>query len=66
MKYTVSTKPNKMPFLPHVENGLLTLIGATTENPSFQVIAPLLSRCRVLILKPLSPDQILKLSWSVL
>ncbi|MDT8335752.1 MAG: replication-associated recombination protein A [Desulfurivibrionaceae bacterium] len=41
-------------FLPHVENGLLTLIGATTENPSFQVIAPLLSRCRVLVLEPLS------------
>ncbi|MDX1776279.1 MAG: replication-associated recombination protein A [Desulfobulbales bacterium] len=41
-------------FLPHVESGLLTLIGATTENPSFQVIAPLLSRCRVLVLKPLS------------
>ncbi len=42
-------------FLPHVESGLLTLIGATTENPSFQVIAPLLSRCRVLVLEPLSP-----------
>jgi len=42
-------------FLPHVESGLLILIGATTENPSFQVIAPLLSRCRVLVLKPLSP-----------
>lgn len=41
-------------FLPHVESGLLTLIGATTENPSFQVIAPLLSRCRVLVLEPLS------------
>ncbi|MFA6901351.1 MAG: AAA family ATPase, partial [Desulfurivibrionaceae bacterium] len=37
-------------FLPHVESGLLTLIGATTENPSFHVIAPLLSRCRVLVL----------------
>jgi putative ATPase len=41
-------------FLPHVENGLFTLIGATTENPSFQIIAPLLSRCRVLVLSPLS------------
>lgn len=41
-------------FLPHVESGLLILIGATTENPSFQVIAPLLSRCRVLVLNPLS------------
>lgn len=43
-------------FLPHVESGLLTLIGATTENPSFQVIAPLLSRCRVLVLEPLSEE----------
>jgi putative ATPase len=45
-------------FLPHVESGLLTLIGATTENPSFQVIAPLLSRCRVLVLKSLSPENL--------
>ena len=45
-------------FLPHVESGLLTLIGATTENPSFQVIAPLLSRCRVLVLNPLSEDNL--------
>ena len=40
-------------FLPHVESGLFTLIGATTENPSFNVIAPLLSRCRVLVLESL-------------
>lgn len=45
-------------FLPHVESGLLTLIGATTENPSFQVIAPLLSRCRVLVLKPLNKENL--------
>lgn len=45
-------------FLPHVESGLLTLIGATTENPSFQVIAPLLSRCRVLVLEPLSDEDL--------
>jgi putative ATPase len=45
-------------FLPHVESGLLILIGATTENPSFQVIAPLLSRCRVLVLKSLSPENL--------
>ena len=45
-------------FLPHVESGLLTLIGATTENPSFQVIAPLLSRCRVLVLKSLSAENL--------
>jgi putative ATPase len=38
-------------FLPHVERGTLTLIGATTENPSFEVISPLLSRCQVLVLK---------------
>lgn len=41
-------------FLHHVESGLITLIGATTENPSFEVIAPLLSRCRVIALQPLS------------
>ena len=41
-------------FLPHVESGLLTLIGATTENPSFEVIGPLLSRTKVLVLNPLS------------
>jgi putative ATPase len=41
-------------FLPHVESGLLTLIGATTENPSFEVIAPLLSRCRVISLERLA------------
>ena len=46
-------------FLPHVESGLITLIGATTENPSFEVIAPLLSRTRVLVLKPFSEDDLL-------
>src|SRR5215467_11936307 len=45
-------------FLPHVERGTLILIGATTENPSFEVISPLLSRCRVLLLKALSPSEI--------
>ena len=45
-------------FLHHVESGLITLIGATTENPSFEVIAPLLSRCRVITLKPLEPEEI--------
>ena len=43
--------------LPHVENGTVTFIGATTENPSFEVIAPLLSRTRVLALKPLTDEQ---------
>jgi len=42
--------------LPFVESGKLTLIGATTENPSFEVIAPLLSRCRVFVLEELSDD----------
>lgn len=46
-------------FLPHVESGLITLIGATTENPSFEVINPLLSRSRVLVLKPLTKDEII-------
>lgn len=45
-------------FLPYVENGTLVLIGATTENPSFEVITPLLSRSRVLVLEPLSKDEI--------
>ena len=44
--------------LPHVENGTITLIGATTENPSFEVISPLLSRCRVFTLKALLEDEI--------
>jgi len=47
-------------FLPHVESGLITLIGATTENPSFEVISPLLSRSRVVIVKPLSKSAIMK------
>jgi putative ATPase len=45
-------------FLPHVERGTITLIGATTENPSFEVIAPLLSRTKVLVLNPLSEEEI--------
>jgi putative ATPase len=44
--------------LPHVESGTFTFIGATTENPSFEVIAPLLSRCRVFTLHPLNDEQI--------
>jgi putative ATPase len=45
-------------FLPHVESGLITLIGATTENPSFEVIAPLLSRTRVMVLQPYSDEEL--------
>lgn len=48
-------------FLPHVESGLITLIGATTENPSFEVITPLLSRSRVLVLEPLSKEDIISI-----
>ena len=44
--------------LPYVEDGTITLIGATTENPSFEVISPLLSRCQVFTLKPLAADEI--------
>jgi len=46
-------------FLPHVESGLITLIGATTENPSFEVISPLLSRSRVVVVNHLSKDDII-------
>jgi putative ATPase len=46
-------------FLPHVESGLITLIGATTENPSFEIITPLLSRSRVLVLQPLEKTAII-------
>jgi putative ATPase len=45
-------------FLPHVEDGTIVLIGATTENPSFEVITPLLSRSRVLVLEPLTQEDI--------
>lgn len=48
-------------FLPHVENGTIILIGATTENPSFEVITPLLSRSRVLVLESLSKADIIKI-----
>ena len=45
-------------FLPYVERGTIRLIGATTENPSFEIISALLSRCRVYVLQPLSEPQI--------
>jgi putative ATPase len=48
-------------FLPHVESGLITLIGATTENPSFEVITPLLSRSRVLVLEALTKPDIINI-----
>ena len=46
-------------FLPHIENGTITFIGATTENPSFEVVAPLLSRARVVVLELLNQDDLL-------
>ena len=49
-----------------VEQGVITLIGATTENPSFEVIRPLLSRCQVYVLKSLSKDDLLELAHRVL
>jgi putative ATPase len=45
-------------FLPYIEDGTITLIGATTENPSFEIINPLLSRSRVLVLEPLTKESI--------
>lgn len=48
-------------FLPNVEKGVITLIGATTENPSFEIISPLLSRSRVLVLRSLSDDHVVEL-----
>src|SRR4030081_3293576 len=48
-------------FLPHVEKGNIRLIGATTENPSFEINGALLSRWRVYVLKPLTEDQIVEL-----
>src|SRR5438105_7811127 len=45
-------------FLPHVESGTITLVGATTENPSFEINGALLSRVRVFVLQPLSPGDI--------
>ena len=53
-------------FLPYIENGTVTFIGATTENPSFQVNPALLSRARVFVLKPLSSDELSKLlDWAL-
>ena len=53
-------------FLPHVEAGTIVLIGATTENPSFEVINPLLSRSRVLVLEPLGKADIVKIIKSAM
>jgi len=47
--------------LPYVESSLITLIGATTENPSFEIISPLLSRCKLLVFKPLTEQDLKKI-----
>ena len=47
--------------LPYVENGLLTLLGCTTQNPSFEIISPLLSRARVLVLRPLETEEMMEI-----
>ncbi len=52
--------------LPYVEKGIIILIGATTENPSFEVIAALLSRCRVFVLKQLNQEQLIQIIKSAL
>src|SRR5450432_1266201 len=53
-------------FLPHVEKGFFLLIGATTENPSFEINSALLSRCRVYVLKALAPEEVAQLLQSAL
>lgn len=55
------SKSQQDSLLPHIENGTLTLIGATTENPSFEIIRPLISRCQVFKLKPFDKDDIVEL-----
>ena len=57
MKFTASTRQQDA-FLPYVERGTIRLIGAATENPSFEIISALLSRCRVYVLEPLSEQTI--------
>ena len=52
------TKAQQDAFLPHVEDGTITLVGATTENPSFEVNAALLSRCRVVTLRALTEEEV--------
>lgn len=54
-------KAQQAVFLPYVEEGSILLVGATTENPSFEIIAPLLSRSQVFVLQPLSPEDIKKI-----
>jgi putative ATPase len=59
-KCTGSTRPSRTPSSPHVEDGTLTFLGATTENPSFELNNALLSRARVYVLKPLDSETIVQ------
>jgi putative ATPase len=59
MKFTGLTRPSRMHFFIMWKMGLITLVGATTENPSFEVIPALVSRCRVFTLKSLEKNSIL-------
>ena len=58
MRCTASTRRSRTRFLPHVEDGTLIFIGATTENPSFEIVGALLSRARVYVLKALSAEDL--------
>ncbi len=58
MRCIVGIRRSKTRFLPHVENGTVTLIGATTENPYFEVIGALVSRSRVLQMRPLNDEDV--------
>lgn len=60
------SKSQQDSLLAAVEKGIVTLIGATTENPSFEVISPLLSRCQVYVLQPLSDDELVKIAQHAL
>ena len=60
-KFTVSTKAQQDAFLPFVEKGSIILIGATTENPSFEVNGALLSRCKVFVLQSLKVEDLVSL-----
>ncbi len=54
-------KSQQAAFLPYVERGMVVLIGTTTQNPSFEIIPPLLSRCRVLTLRPIGEEDMVKI-----
>ena len=61
MKYTVLNKSQQDAFLPHIEDGTIVFIGATTENPSFSLNNALLSRARVCVLRKITSDDLRQL-----